>query len=74
MIGTLAFTRDGQVYPTYVVDVTGNLVRCTSEALRAGSLIAGATEVVATAGELANPSHSVVNEPLLVSVNKITNK
>ncbi len=55
MVGELYFASNGSTCPSYVLDATGNLIRCTSEALQPGALIGGASEVVATAGEIANP-------------------
>ena len=55
MVGELYFALNGSTYPSFVLDATGNLIRCTSVALQPGALIGGASEVVATAGELANP-------------------
>lgn len=55
MIGSVFFICNGRSYPSYVLDVTGCLIRCTSETLRLGALIEGAAEVVSTASELANP-------------------
>lgn len=55
IIGELCFRVGNDVLPSFVVDCSGNLVRCALDSHRAGELIKGAFELVSTAEELANP-------------------
>ena len=53
MIGQVVFSAANRVFPSYVLDGLGNLIRCGGD--DPSGLIPGAIELVSTAASLANP-------------------
>lgn len=53
MIGQVVFSAANRVFPSYVVDGFGNLVRCGGD--DPSGLIPGSLELISTASALANP-------------------
>ncbi|HCF2447088.1 TPA: hypothetical protein NIA45_004757 [Pseudomonas aeruginosa] len=53
MIGQVVFSAANRVFPSYVIDGLGNLVRCGGD--DPSGLIPGSFELVSTASSLANP-------------------
>lgn len=71
MIGSVHFSAGGEVLPTYVLDMVGNLIRCSAEGA-ADSLIPYAVELVTPADEVGAPRPwSITPEAVISRVKEV---
>ncbi len=71
MIGALHFVVDGVVHPCYVLDMAGNLVRCSQDG-SPQSLLPFATEMVSSSDEVSSPRPwSITPQAVISRVNEV---